>query len=89
MGDVVGVLSRSGFGVYGVALGLAVAPSPSPPTAAVDAAPVNRTGRNESFAEASMRSSVALSGRPGIDTTMFWVPCFVISDSETPAESMR
>jgi hypothetical protein len=86
VGDTLGVDSSDGLAS---SEGAGVSVDPSSPTAVVAAASVLSTGRNSSLADDWMRSSVALSGVPGIETTTFWSPCVVISASETPLASMR
>ena len=59
-----------------------LAPGTTPPE-------LKRRASKSSFADASMRCSVASSALPGIETEMFWLPWVVISASETPAASTR
>jgi hypothetical protein len=68
----------------GVGVGVGVSP-----TLETAAASESMTARNSSLAEDSMRSIVAWSGMPGSETTTLFAPCVLISDSETPAASMR
>ncbi len=71
VGFELGVACSEAGGEYGV--GDAEDPL-LPPTAVLVAASVYRTGRKVSLAAASMRSIVALSGLPGMETTMLFVP---------------